>query len=146
MLESTMDQFQQNYENYAYTSSKVLGTVKSKRVLIIDDEIDVRLALADMLVTEGYKVATARNGADALDYLKSRDELPDLIILDINMPVKDGLEFRYDQRRMADLNHIPIVMMSGDIERRNGAPDIEAFIAKPFERQDVLNAIALAHA
>ncbi len=122
-----------------------LALHRAKRILIIDDETDVRLTLAELLVNQGYKVATARNGAEGLSYLENLDRMPDLIILDINMPIKDGLEFWHDRMHIPEIADIPIVLMSGDIERRNGAPN-EPFIAKPFELPDVINAIEKATA
>lgn len=120
--------------------AKHLEKQRSKRVLIIDDEFDIRMNLAEDLVNAGYKVATAKNGEEGLSYLRTQDVLPDYIILDMNMPVKDGMAFRFDQLRMHDASEIPTIIMSGDIERRNGVQN-EEFLSKPFVFEEVLEAL-----
>jgi DNA-binding response OmpR family regulator len=133
---TSMDEFR----DLPSSPTKVLAPQRSKRILIIDDEFDIRMNLAEDLVNAGYKVATAKNGADGINYLKTQDILPDFIILDMNMPVKDGMEFRFDQLRLPDASDIPTIIMSGDIERRNGMQN-EEFLSKPFVFSEVLEAI-----
>jgi CheY-like chemotaxis protein len=81
------------------------------RVLVVDDEQDIRNALKEVLTDEGYTVFTARNGKDALDVL-SREGPPDLIVADILMPVMDGIELIEALRRDPGLSAIPVVVLS----------------------------------
>jgi CheY-like chemotaxis protein len=80
-------------------------------VLVVDDDADVRELLAAVLKSEGYDVLTAENGAAALSVL--RDTLPDLIVLDLMMPVMNGWEFRETQRAYPEYASIPVVCLSG---------------------------------
>ena len=83
-----------------------------RSILIIDDDIASTDSLTDILVGEGYTVATARNGKEALSRLRSAS-LPKLIILDLFMPEMDGWEFRKEQQRDDTLRSIPVVVMTG---------------------------------
>jgi CheY-like chemotaxis protein len=80
-------------------------------VLIVEDDDGAREALADCLELEGFSVASARNGKEALDYLH-RAPLPKLILLDLFMPVMTGWEFRDAQKRDAAIAHIPVVVVT----------------------------------
>jgi CheY-like chemotaxis protein len=82
-----------------------------RTILVVDDDRDVRNVLTLLLQAEGYRVATAANGRDALDYL-NRGGHPDLILLDLMMPVMDGFRFRYAQQQDPDLARIPVVVVS----------------------------------
>ena len=83
-------------------------------ILVIEDDSDIREDLAELLRDQGYRVATARDGAEALEYLRS--EAPCLILLDLMMPVMDGWEFR--RRMLADdrVAHVPTVLLTGAAE------------------------------
>jgi CheY-like chemotaxis protein len=87
-------------------------------ILLVDDNSDVLEVIGVILETDGYTVATARNGADALDQLHA-GLAPQLIILDLSMPVMDGWEFR--DRQLADpaLRDIPTIVYSavGSVQR-----------------------------
>lgn len=89
-------------------------------ILLVDDNSDVLEVVGVILETEGYTVATARNGADALALLRDGLE-PRLIILDLSMPVMDGWEFR--DRQLADpvLRDIPTIVYSavGSVQRES---------------------------
>src|SRR4051794_32625764 len=89
------------------------GTARSKRaevarVLVVEDDASIRDALAQLLASEGYAVDTSENGARALDRLRSA-AAPDVIVLDLRMPVMDGWQFRAEQRRDPDLASIPVI-------------------------------------
>jgi chemotaxis family two-component system sensor kinase Cph1 len=90
-------------------------------VLIVDDEPEVHLLLADLLQREGYAVAAALDGAAALTYLQTADVLPCLILLDLVMPNVDGWQFI--EQRSADprLAAIPVVLISGQVATRETA-------------------------
>jgi CheY-like chemotaxis protein len=92
------------------TSAEPATTDRS--ILIIDDDAASTDSLTDILTGEGYTVAIARTGREALARLHAAS-LPRLIILDLFMPVMDGWEFRREQLKDDVLRHIPVVVMTG---------------------------------
>ncbi len=113
------------------------------RVLIVDDESDIRDAIAELLSEEGYEVQGARDGAEALT--KARACHPSLVLLDLMMPGMNGWEFRAKQRGDPELAAIPVVVLSA-LGRVPGV-DAAAYLQKPFELDDLLSAVRLhAHA
>jgi CheY-like chemotaxis protein len=92
------------------TSAEPATTDRS--ILIVDDDAASTDSLTDILTGEGYTVAIARNGREALALLHAAS-LPRLIILDLFMPVMDGWEFRTEQLKDDVLRHIPVVVMTG---------------------------------
>jgi CheY-like chemotaxis protein len=89
-------------------------------VLIVDDEAESREALSLLLEYEGYRVALAANGEEALRYLQERPA-PCLILLDLQMPVMDGREFLRRQQAEERLARIPVLVISGGVDRRTTA-------------------------
>lgn len=86
---------------------------KQNTVLIVDDDIDMREALRDVLVEEGYRVVLAANGKVALNLLPTLPR-PCGIILDITMPVMSGMEFYRAMKAVPDLANIPVVFLTSD--------------------------------
>ena len=78
----------------------------------MEDDPDTRESLVDLLDEEGYDVHTARDGADALEWLQAND-LPQVILLDLMMPRMNGWIFRLEQQKDPVLAAIPVVLMSG---------------------------------
>lgn len=105
-----------DYKVSPYRMKEEGTQIRTKRILIIDDNLDLRLSLADILVSEGYKVATAKNGQEGLSYLFHK-ELPDLILLDLAMPILDGYEFLEKQNMNTDFAKVPVVIISGEIDQ-----------------------------
>ena len=105
-----------------------------KSILIVDDDADVREMLSQFFSIEGYQVATARNGQEALDHLR-QGELADLILLDLMMPVMDGWQFRVEQQRDPHLAPIPVVILSAVYNARERASLLGAvdYMQKPVE-------------
>lgn len=101
-------------------------------VLIVDDDKDIRQSLADLLEDEGYTVARAEHGQAALEFLRAQTQAPKLILLDLNMPVMTGWEFREAQLQDPSLADIPVVVISAGTYL-NRPPHIQAhaYIAKP---------------
>jgi len=116
----------------------------SNLILIVDDQEDIRRSLSGILEDEGYQVVMADNGADALEM--AREEVPDLVLLDIWMPGLDGLETL--ERLKSLLPDVTVVMMSGHgtIETAVKATKLGAydFVEKPFSLDKMLITIANA--
>ncbi|HLX36889.1 MAG TPA: response regulator [Candidatus Binataceae bacterium] len=83
-----------------------------RSILLVDDDTASTDSLTDILTGEGYSVATARNGKEALNHLRGQPS-PGLIILDLFMPEMDGWEFRRAQLSDTKLRDIPVVVMTG---------------------------------
>ncbi|MFL5262150.1 MAG: response regulator [Anaeromyxobacteraceae bacterium] len=118
------------------------GDAAQCAVLIVDDDRDIRETLEEILVYEGYAVATARNGADALE--KARALRPELILLDLFMPVMDGAEFRRRQRDDPDIGGIPVVVVSAaaGLEDRIQALDVAEHLEKPLKIERLFELVA----
>lgn len=107
------------------------------KVLIVEDDTDIRDLMQALLETEGYEADAACNGQDALDRLraKSDSELPDLILLDLMMPVKDGFAFREEQKRDPRIADVPVVLITADahFEEKRTRIGARAAIRKPLD-------------
>ncbi len=104
-----------------------------KEILIVDDEISFRLLLAEIFVEQGYRVTTAHNGQEALKHMQRANKLPDLITIDVNMPVTDGIEL---QQQISKMNaNIPMIMISGSMPKtRNLLKGVCAYLLKPLNK------------
>jgi CheY-like chemotaxis protein len=109
-------------------------------VLVVEDDADTRDNLAALLRSEGFIVSTADNGREALDWLRASDTLPDLIVLDLMMPVMDGREFRMQQVQDASLALIPVLVLSSepDIRGEATALRVEVCFSKPIDAKALL--------
>jgi chemosensory pili system protein ChpA (sensor histidine kinase/response regulator) len=109
-------------------------------VMIVDDSLTVRKITSRLLVREGFKVVTAKDGVDALELLDA--EAPDAILLDIEMPRMDGLEFARTIKRDPRTAGIPIVMITSRIaeKHRNRAKElgIDQYLGKPYKEEELL--------
>ena len=110
------------------------------RVLVIEDDAEVRSALEELLRMEGLDTIGAGDGAEALGLLRG-GIAPDLILLDLMMPRMDGWEFRLEQRRQPALARIPVIAMSADSSAKAAAIDAEAYVRKPYSFPELLEAI-----
>jgi len=107
------------------------------RVLVVDDEADIRELVRELLGRAGYDVVEAPNGSEALKLFYSQQ--PDFVILDVQMPVLDGWE---TLARIRDVSDVPVLMLTARAEEldkvrglRAGADD---YLTKPFGRQELL--------
>jgi CheY-like chemotaxis protein len=116
------------------------------RVLIVEDDEDVRRYIHQFLETEGYEVADACNGLEALQFLKTH-RAPDVILLDLWMPVMDGISFRSVQLRNEKLSGIPIVVLSAgrDAKKRAELLGANSFLAKPPDLRQLVDTIERFH-
>ncbi|MFB6351348.1 MAG: response regulator [Bradymonadaceae bacterium] len=102
------------------------------RVLVVEDEEDLRHSVAEVLRLEGYDVSTAANGQEALEELQNGDGRPSLILLDMMMPVMDGWTFRRRQLEDPELADIPVVVFtSAKNVDENQDLDVSVVLEKP---------------
>jgi CheY-like chemotaxis protein len=109
-------------------------------VLIVEDDPSLRDMLSDVLDGSGYRTVTANDGAAGLDTL--RRAAPDLVLLDVAMPIMDGLTFLRRRSEEACRPTVPVVVMSAH-QRESEVRMLGAqqFIAKPFELDDLLGVV-----
>jgi CheY-like chemotaxis protein len=106
-------------------------------VLVVDDDPDILDAICDILEGEGYRVARARHGEEAL--LRVETERPALILLDLMMPVMDGVKFSQALRLRPGVQDVPIVVISADGNRqRASSVGAVGYLAKPFDIDSLL--------
>ena len=111
--------------------------------LVVDDSITVRRVTQRLLERNGMRVLTAKDGVDAVSLLQ--ENLPDIILLDIEMPRMDGYEVAAHVRNDARLKHIPIVMITSRVSEKHRARAIELgvddYLGKPYQESQLLDAI-----
>ena len=114
----------------------------AKKILVIDDEKDILSVLGSRLKASGYEVFTASNGSEGMEILKKN--LPNMILLDIVMPVMDGFEFFKALRKDTQKEDIPVLILTA----RKGMKDmfealgVDEVIVKPFESAELLSKIS----
>ena len=109
-----------------------------KTVLLVEDDDIVRGAMQIVLEWEGYQVASATNGQEALDILRQADP-PSLVLLDLMLPVLDGWKVREAQMADPTIASIPVIVVSS--LDRNRSPDAAGHITKPFQVDELLKAV-----
>jgi signal transduction histidine kinase len=112
-----------------------------RRILLVEDDHAIRDVLHQLLDDEGYLVTTAENGQQALDALRT-SAAPDLIILDLRMPVMDGWQFRALQKSDPTLAGIPVLAVSADGSPQAAAIDAAAYLRKPLSSETLLGVIS----
>lgn len=114
-----------------------------RRVLVVEDDEGIREALVDLLGTEGFEVTSAVNGADALGKLRDvQRQHPDVILLDLMMPVMDGWAFRAEQRNDPALSEIPVVVITASRQADVATLAPKAFLKKPIDFDELLRVIS----
>ena len=112
---------------------------EGRRILLCEDDPDLREELADMLAHGGHDVITSMDGWDALHQM--RVNRPDLVVLDLLMPVMTGWQFRAEQKRDPALADIPVVVISASESAAAVAVDADLYIRKPLRPETLLRAI-----
>jgi signal transduction histidine kinase len=110
------------------------------RILLVENDEFLRESIALVMDENGYEVASADNGRDALAWLYV-NALPNLIVLDLKMPVMDGWEFRMLQKDDPKLGVIPVVAISADGSAQSAAISAAAYLRKPVEANELLSTI-----
>lgn len=115
---------------------------RTELILIVDDHPDARDGMRHMLEREGYAVATAGNGSEALRALFAGLQ-PCVILMDLMMPVMNGFEFRQEQLKHRAIADIPFIAYSAVVDVRKHAHHLNAdgYVEKPMDFQQVLSLI-----
>ena len=115
----------------------------SAKILIAEDERDIRDLVAFSLRYGGFEVVEATNGQEAVD--QARAEKPDLILMDVRMPKMTGYEACRALKAMDDMKHIPVIFLSAKGQESEIQQGIDAgaeeYILKPFAPEDLVNKV-----
>jgi CheY-like chemotaxis protein len=113
-----------------------------KRILVVEDCFTARELMSLLLGEEGYMVSTAANGVEAIERLHMSCR-PDLILLDLRMPVMDGWTLQEELKRDPELSGIPIVVLSGVDEGGDqpSSPEAAPFLHKPVDADKLLQTV-----
>jgi CheY-like chemotaxis protein len=114
----------------------------SHRILVVEDDDDLRESLCGVLDAEGYRTIAASNGQEALDRLA--EGVPSLVLLDLNMPVMDGEAFLAEVRSRDDLASLPVIVVSALSERAGHLHEhAQGFLKKPVRATVLLETISV---
>ena len=124
----------------------------AKKVLVVDDELDMRIFITTLLETNGYKPVSAEDGVQGLEVARAKK--PALIILDVMMPKESGINLYRELKSDPDLKEIPVIMLSAlsrktffhsqrvlDEYTGEKIPEPAAYIEKPPEPEELLEAV-----
>ncbi|MBI5601993.1 MAG: response regulator [Deltaproteobacteria bacterium] len=124
-----------------------------KKILVVDDEMDIRIFISTLVETNGYKPLVAKDGEEGLKMIK--EHKPDLVILDVMMPKESGLKLYREIRSDENTKQIPVIMVSAvskktffhshrELDRYHGASiaEPEAYIEKPPESEELIACIS----
>lgn len=113
-----------------------------KTILVVDDDYEIRSTLAELLEDEGFTVRSAANGQEALAVLRGEPLLPDLILLDLMMPVMSGWQFREEQLKDPALSAVPVVVLTaGTVGPEVGSLQAAGVLKKPLDLDTLLDSI-----
>jgi signal transduction histidine kinase/CheY-like chemotaxis protein len=124
---------------------KAAALQPSTTVLVVDDDADIRITVAEVLEGAGYRALTAADGIEALQLLRTERQLrPSVVLLDVMMPTMDGIEFRAEQRRDDELSRIPVIVFSAHSDLAKIAHSLGAahYLSKPLRATELVNAVA----
>jgi two-component system, OmpR family, phosphate regulon response regulator PhoB len=120
-----------------------------KKILVVDDEMDIRIFISTLLETNGFKPIVAKDGEEGLKMVQ--ENKPDCVILDVMMPKESGLKLYREIKSNDATKHIPVIMCSAvskktffhshkELDRYHGAsiPPPEAYIEKPPEAEELI--------
>ncbi len=111
----------------------------SRKILIIEDEENIRHSLQQLLESEGYAVSTARDGLEGLKAARGDPSL-ELILLDLMMPVMDGRQFLVEKGRDTGISALPVLVLTAGNDQVT-SKDIRAIVRKPFNIDSLLETI-----
>jgi CheY-like chemotaxis protein len=112
----------------------------NKTILVVDDEAPLRELLRQQLSAEGYTVKVAKDGRDAIAQVKK--QLPDLVLLDVNMPEMSGFDVAAVLKHNPQSMSIPIIMLSVSEEQQRGYRiGVDRYLIKPISTQELINEV-----
>jgi CheY-like chemotaxis protein len=113
----------------------------SHRVLVIEDDLEIRESLMDILEDHGYEPVGAGNGLEALAMLRGPSPQPCLIFLDLMLPKMDGWAFRQEQLRSPEIASIPVIVISAFRDVARIAQELQAneLLKKPFKLDELVS-------
>lgn len=121
-------------------------TAEQKKILIVDDDPDIREYLSTVFEDNGYAAITANDGAEATTQVQQ--EAPDLVALDITMPEKSGVRFYREMKEDPKYKAIPIIIVTGVTEdfkkfisTRRQVPPPEGYVTKPIDLDEILSLV-----
>jgi CheY-like chemotaxis protein len=119
------------------------ATAKSGHVLVVEDDRDIRESVVEVLQDAGYTVSAAADGRQALDLMAAASPLPDVVLLDLMMPVMNGFQFRQEQLKREEFAAIPVLVVTADANARIKAQSLRVagFVQKPLKIQPLLDQI-----
>jgi len=118
--------------------SRMVTAVPRRFVLVVEDDEDIRAAIAEILDGEGYEVTIAANGSEALDELQHMPR-PSLILLDLMMPVMNGHEFLARIRETPRMQGVPVLVLTAISSE--APPGARGLLRKPFIVEELLDAV-----
>ncbi len=126
---------------------------KRKTILIVDDELDMRIFMKTLFETAGYIPVTAKNGREGLE--KAQKSPPDLVVLDVMMPGEGGVKMLKALKTDADMKSIPVIMLSGveknaflhtvrmlNTQTEGGLAGPDTYLEKPPDPDALLEVVA----
>jgi DNA-binding response OmpR family regulator len=111
----------------------------AKKILIVDDDPNIRDYIASVLNDNGYDTCTAISGAEGFEMAKA--EKPDLITLDLEMPEGWGTALYRKIKRNKDLKDVPVIVITGLEERPASTEAIDHYLSKPFDRDKFISIV-----
>ncbi len=117
---------------------------QTKLIFVIDDSADSQALLTLLLESKGFTVLSALNGHEALTMLLELSHLPQVILLDAQMPVMDGYQFRIEQHNYDRIKDIPVIVMTGENDEFTNEKMIQpqGILTKPLQINSILESIA----
>jgi CheY-like chemotaxis protein len=126
--------------------------VGKKKILFVDDELDMRIFLSTVLKTEGYEAVAARNAIEGIQ--KARETGPDLVIMDVMMPQAGGVTLFQEIKKDDRLKHLPVILLTGvsekafshhlkmlNIRADDSLPPPDAYLEKPLDPAKLVQTI-----
>jgi len=115
----------------------------AQRVLVVDDDTEIRETMVELLMDEGYEAVGARDGIEALAQLRDPDDRWGLVLLDLMMPNMDGRTFRAEQLQDPAIAPIPVVIVSAMTDVAAAAEELKvaAHMTKPASLRDLIQVV-----
>jgi DNA-binding response OmpR family regulator len=138
--------------NHLVSEDPLYSEIERKKILIVDDELDIRIFLCNLLGNCGYEPIDAGDRDEGMQ--KAVSEKPALIILDVTMPKETGIQMYRELKEHEDLKNVPVIMVSTidkktfsfyqkihGISRTKGVPDSGAYLEKPLEAEELIKLV-----